>query len=570
MDSHQKSSDRLALEKSDREGGRPKRKRRRLPGRLGRLQTGLEHAVDRYVKHEIDNAEIMLVPRDLQTCDPSLLGEIQSGHFGLDGIFLEVGEGHPSIFAHPFADDQFNRVLLGFGWLRDLRARGDEAARQEAQRLVQEWMDHHASNLDGVGYEPQVTANRIRSFLTNSAFLLEGMGRRKGWKFSNMLARQINMLNVNLAETPRGLPRLDVLSALVMAALCLNKQEKMLELTEPLFLLELERQILPDGGHCSRNPAVLYKLLFDIIPLKQCYKGRGRDIPQQLDRAIQRMLPMIRYFRLGDSSLARFNGASTTPTDALAVLLAYDERNRPFDACAKDSGYVRLQDGPATLLCDVGKPPANYAVRHTHAGCLSFEMTVRHFAVIVNSGAFQGEDEAWRAYARSTLAHSTLTIEDHSSGGFDKQGRLSGPHQVHVEHADLSQLDAAHHGYEKKFGLVHRRRLVLAEGGLRLSGVDSLSGVGSMDNPSFCIRFHLHPLIELARSDAENLLLTFPDGEIWRFTAAGAQIDMADSVYLAYRGGPKAAHMITLSGTARPGASIGWMFEQYKVRPQPV
>ena len=42
-------------------------------------------------------------------------------------------------------------------------------------------------------------------------------------------------------------------------------------------------------------------------------------------------------------------------------------------------------------------------------------------------------------------------------------------------------------------------------------------------------------------------MLTLPDGEIWRFMAKGAQIDMADSVYLAYRGGPKAAHQITLS-----------------------
>ena len=66
------------------------------------------------------------------------------------------------------------------------------------------------------------------------------------------------------------------------------------------------------------------------------------------------MLPMIRFFRLGDSSLARFNGTSTTPTDALAVLLAYDERNRPFDAFAKDSAYARLQEEGTTLLGDVG------------------------------------------------------------------------------------------------------------------------------------------------------------------------------------------------------------------------
>ena len=78
----------------------------------------------------------LFVPDDLQTSDPSLLSEISSGHFGLDGIFIELEEGGPSIFEHPEPDDSYNRVLHGFGWLRDLRARDDFEAQKEAQRLV--------------------------------------------------------------------------------------------------------------------------------------------------------------------------------------------------------------------------------------------------------------------------------------------------------------------------------------------------------------------------------------------------------------------------------------------------
>ena len=96
-----------------------------------------------------------------------------------------------------------------------------------------------------------------------------------------MVSAQVERLNVKLMDTPKGLPRLDVLSALVMAGLCLNKQqEKCSKASEPLFMLELERQVLRDGGHCSRNPSAINELLFDIIPLRQCFKGRGRDIPR--------------------------------------------------------------------------------------------------------------------------------------------------------------------------------------------------------------------------------------------------------------------------------------------------
>ena len=49
-------------------------------------------------------------------------------------------------------------------------------------------------------------------------------------------------------------------------------------------------------------------------------------------------------------------------------------------------------------------PPDNYAGKEIHAGCLSFEMSIRHFAVVVNCGAFQGEDENWQRFARSTIA----------------------------------------------------------------------------------------------------------------------------------------------------------------------
>ena len=68
-------------------------------------------------------------------------------------------------------------------------------------------------------------------------------------------------------------------------------------------------------------------------------------------------------------------------------------------------------------------------------------------------------------------------------------------------------------------------------------------------------------------SDENNLLMTLPDGEIWRFHSKGAQIEMEDSVYLAYRRGPQPAHQITLSAKARPGMRIDWLFEQYRPRP---
>ncbi|MCP5815729.1 hypothetical protein NL365_27490, partial [Klebsiella pneumoniae] len=81
--------------------------------------------------------------------------------------------------------------------------------------------------------------------------------------------------------------------------------------------LELERQILPDGGHVSRNPRVNLDLLLDLLPLRQTYINLGHDVPAKLIPTIDRMYPALRFFRHQDGDLALFNGATSTPASEL-------------------------------------------------------------------------------------------------------------------------------------------------------------------------------------------------------------------------------------------------------------
>ena len=48
------------------------------------------------------------------------------------------------------------------------------------------------------------------------------------------------------------------------------------------LVAELERQILPDGGHISRNPGALIELLLDLLPLRQAFAARNIAPPPQL------------------------------------------------------------------------------------------------------------------------------------------------------------------------------------------------------------------------------------------------------------------------------------------------
>ena len=153
-----------------------------------------------------------------------------------------------------------------------------------------------------------------------------------------------------------------------------------------LLARELDRQILADGGHASRNPRVVVDLLFDLLPLRQMFASREVDTPEALLHAIDRMLPMVRLFRHGDGTLSHFNGMGVTAADHLATLLTYDDmRSQPIHH-APHSGYERMEAGRSLLVADVGASPPIRLSTEADAGCLSFEFSSGAQRIVVNCG----------------------------------------------------------------------------------------------------------------------------------------------------------------------------------------
>ena len=210
--------------------------------------------------------------------------------------------------------------------------------------------------------------------------------------------------------------------ALIYAGLCIAEQQAVVDRYSRPFGKELDRQILSDGGHISRNPEALVELLLDLLPLRQCFVARDRAPPKELTDAIDRIMPMLRFFRTGDGTLARFNGAGPTPTDALATVLAYDDVEGAPVRSATNSGYVRLECGPTLLICDIGPAPALSVSSSAHAGFLAFEMSSGNCPIIVNCGTPSIDHADWIPFARSTPAHSTLSFEGTSSAEFTATG----------------------------------------------------------------------------------------------------------------------------------------------------
>ncbi|HML43045.1 MAG TPA: heparinase, partial [Hyphomicrobium zavarzinii] len=200
--------------------------------------------------------QLLIVPQDLRTADPSFWDEVEIGQFGLAGAVALADDVSPFDVIPP--SEAWECELHGFGWLRHLAAAARPEARETARLLAAEWaMRHRGNSGGGLAWEPHVTGRRLISWISHSALLLEDADAETYEIITESLGVQLVRLAASWRNSPSGYPRLLSLLSLLLAQLCISGHEGQVAETEKLFVQELDRQILSDGGHIGRNPGVL-------------------------------------------------------------------------------------------------------------------------------------------------------------------------------------------------------------------------------------------------------------------------------------------------------------------------
>lgn len=522
-----------------------------------------------------DRAELTLVPQDIRTADPTIAEDIYSGRFAFTGEVIEERTESPFGIIPP--STAWAEELHSFSWLRHLRASEKAIAQVNAQALVLDWIE--STKLDNVyAWVPMVLATRILAWISQSPLILADCDRVFYQKFARSLSRQVRYLRKSINNAPDGLPRMKAAIALTAASVAISNQSRFRRQSLRRLDQELQRQILPDGGHFSRNPLPIVEILLDLLPLRQAILATQLVPSQTLMNSIDRMIPMIRFFQLGDGAFARFNGTGVTPVDLLAAILAHDDTRGlpPFNA--SPSGYQRLQSGDTILIMDTGAPPPTAVSNKAHAGCLSFEMSAGNRPIIINCGIPPESNGTMRRLARTTPAHSTLTIANRSSCRFAALTRytathgvpiLSGPSSPDVTREDAGGttfLSTRHDGYKRETGFLHERSLTLHDGGLLIEGIDSLIAANpkqTEQGSDYVIRFHLHPFVKPGPIEAGGIVrLSLRGGQIWRFAAPGSEIEIEESVYLSEIVGSLPTQQIVVYGKSAARQTVSWRLER--------
>lgn len=498
------------------------------------------------------------------------------GRFRFAGQTVEATD--KSIFECEMPSEAFARALHGFEWLRHVEAAGGEHAHTFALKLTGDWLEHHLV-YSKPAWQPEIIAQRFLNIFTHGRFFIAGSDLVWRSKFFVSMRDQTRMLARTISRAPAGLPRLRASAALAMAGLCLSDRASA-DLGLKYLAEEIGTQILPDGGHVSRSPEALVEAfhMFDMV--QQALNAANRETQTALRGALDRMAPMLRFFRLGDGGLAVFNGGGESDQKLIASLLEHDDvKGRPFGH-APHSAYQRLAAGRSLVLLDVGAPPPQLYSAKAHAGCLSFEMSAGGQRLVVNCGAAANETGEWASALRATAAHSTVTLTDRSSANVLPPGflrRALGPRLIAEQGAVLTRrnegaqgllVEASHDYYLQRFGIVHRRRLALSPKGLLLTGTDQLVPTTAKSRKRrksrrFSIRFHIHPDVRLSLAQGGgSVILKLPNGEGWRFRCSEGALSIEESVYLGNGSLRRCEQLVIDADVRNEEVEIAWLFEQ--------
>ncbi|XUY26686.1 heparinase II/III family protein [Agrobacterium sp. rho-8.1] len=516
---------------------------------------------------------LVAAPTDLRAVDPYVAQELVLGRIALAGRILETGGVSPFVLEMP--SPAFEERLHAFRWLRHVRASKSDEACARARILVSDWISMHGHKISGAAWAPETAAQRLIAWLSHSPVVLQNADAGFYRRFLKSLGYHLRYLNLIAKHAPDGETRLKIRIALAIASISLPNRAARIARHGFKLDRELERQIMPDGGHVSRNPRVILDLMLDLLPLRQSYINLGHDVPPGLVPAIDRMFPAIRFFRHQDGDLALFNGATVTLANELASVLRYDETSGRPSRALSDIAYQRLSAADTVIVVDTGIPQSMALSRGAHCGCLSFEMSSSRNRFIVNSGFPPFAVDAFKRASRSTAAHSTVTINDTSSSRLSRS-RLLGPVMIpgitdvlverETDQKGADVLRASHDGYRSAFGYFYERELELNAAGSKIKGRDSVQPEQDSKGPPVSAdavsRFHVHPSIELVRLDDESVMMRAGDGTSWVFSAPGQTVTIAEDVFMADASGIRPSQQIEIPFLLPDITDIRWIIEK--------
>lgn len=507
---------------------------------------------------------------------------IRAGHFLVHGVKAPIAQldfAGAARLAPPL-----ERVVHSFSWLADLESAAPrEQVAPVAERVLASWLAANPSPPSRPGKGPAWTVSnagtRALNWLVHAPLILSGNDKAQRARVLSALNDTARWLDKNVGRAEDLLAEVAGWCGIVAAGLLLPDGKPRRLFGEAGLIKALGELVGDDGGVLSRSPLGQMEVIALLVRLRACYNSLRRDPPAALEAILALLVPPLLALTHGDGSLGSWQGGwAVDAADLSALIAATGVRTRPLRE-VRQWGYQRAVAQKSILQFDAAPPPL---AKHARSGCastLAFEFSNQGQRIVVNCGgaASAGGIIPVRLEQglRATAAHSTLTLDDVNSTAVLINGRIgSGVSEVEVDRRTIAgekltgatRLEASHNGYVARFGLTHRRILILRDEGTELRGEDLLvpaGGKGKSGKVAFAIRFHLGPGVEVRLSeDGQGAGLALPDGTYWQFRAGG-QVTVEESIWADGQGRPQPIQQLVLQGlVSRGGGNFAWLLKK--------
>ena len=463
----------------------------------------------------------VIFPKDFRPARTETGRRLMAGVFSFRGESLT--DGDPWNRASPsrgFAED-----LHGFGWLRHLCALGPDGAR-EALRLTLEWR-RVFGRWSSFAWGGEVVDRRVVNLSGALGAIVAVASEAEVEMLAVLLARQARQLLLARDPSWRAAER-TAAAALAGSAIAGRAGETLM--TKSLGRLErlAQRTVLADGGHVSRSPEAGLELLLDLLSLEDGLEQRGRQIPDPVLAAADRLKAALRFFTFPDGRLACFQGGEEGDRARIIAARAADEAGEAAPAAeAPYAGYQRLTGRNIQVMMDVGRPAPDPYSMTACAQPGAIEVVCGADRLITNSG---WSARAFRSQAlRLTDGGSTVALGHESAGAplGGWIGRMLGPRLAGGARRGEARraatetgvwVDFSHDGWAA-LGLEHARRLYLDLTTDELRGEDQFSPTGTAADTRmipYAVHFHLPPEAEaVVARDNKSVLLRGPSSKGW-------------------------------------------------------
>jgi uncharacterized heparinase superfamily protein len=478
-------------------------------------------------------------------------------------------------FAAVGADGPLAEQLQGFSWLRDLAASASrEKGSRLAEAIVGRWLIAHGTRVDSA-WRPELWGERILFWTAYAPYILSSSDSGYRSALLNTLARGARHLESSADRAPAGLKRVTAWAGVVAATLLVQSEIARIARAEAGLGRALSSAQSDDGGLLSRTPYEQVLLVDRLGLLRAAYAAAKHTPPDGFEAAAAAALSALHGVILGDGALSSWQGGNPEdPARLTAIVEGCGMRARPLRQ-PRGWGFHRLSALGTVAVMDAAPPPPPKAAPTGCASTLAFELTDGAQRLVINCGGpapLPSEMPKELADAlRTTAAHSTVIVADTNSTALLADGSLGkGVTDVLIDRSednDSSRIVAGHDGYQRAFGLTHRRTLTLGNDGKELRGTDELLPKGrrrSKGGTAFAIRFHLAAGIEpTVTADARGAILRSPGAPPWNFRSRGAAISVEESLMVDGRGIAHRTMQLVINGeTAADGAEVHWQFRR--------